>query len=418
MNDVVAMLMAGGSGTRLNILANQRAKPAVPFGGIYRIIDFALSNAVNSGVDRIGILTQYRPSSLIDHIEDGSHWKTDHGGNDLKILPPYTGGAANDWYRGTADAVYQNPRFIETHGGDKVLILSGDHVYCMDYCSLVRYHEEKEADITIATLEVPLSEAHRFGLAIVDSDFRIISFDEKPEKPKSNLASMGVYVFQKDVLLGELREMIPQGGFDFGKNVVPNMPDRYRLYSYPFRGYWRDVGTFESYWKANMDLLDPSSEADLFRWNIKTNCDGDRKGDYPSSRIGSEAKITNSLISRGCIIEGECVHSVISPGVRIHKGAIVQDSIVMHDTEIHEGCIIDNAIVDKSVVVDNDVLLGTGEIISPNKRFPQHLSTGITVVGKGAYISPRTRVGRNCILFPYIKSLYPGARIGCGGTIS
>lgn len=412
------MLMAGGAGTRLNILAHQRAKPAVPFGGIYRIIDFTLSNATNSGLDQIGILTQYRPSSLMDHIGDGSYWKTERGGSDLKILPPYTGGMTNDWYRGTADAVYQNLRFIEARGGDTVLILSGDHVYYMDYRPLIRYHEEKRADLTIATLEIPWSDAHRFGLTNVDADFRIIGFDEKPMKPKSNLASMGVYVFRKEVLVRELEAMIPQEAFDFGKNIVPHMLSRYRLFSYPFRGYWRDVGTFESYWCANMDLLDPSTDADLFRWNIKTNCDGNREGDYPSSRIGSEAKIVHSLISRGCLINGECVHSVISPGVKIHKGAVIRNSIIMNDTEIHGGCIVDNAIVDKSVVIDTDVWLGWGENSAPNQSYPLHLTNGLTIVGKGAYLPPQTHIGRNCILFPFVTSQdYPGKLVECGTTL-
>lgn len=418
MNQVVVMLMAGGAGTRLNILAKERAKPAVPFGGIYRIIDFTLSNAVNSGMDRIGILTQYRPSSLIDHIGDGSYWQTGYGRGDLRILPPYTGGAANDWYRGTADAVYQNLDFIRSSRGDKVLILSGDHVYYMDYRELIGYHEGKGADLTIASLEIPLSEGHRFGLAIVDRDHRIVEFEEKPEKPRSNLASMGIYLFQKDVLIRELVEMIPRKGFDFGHDIVPNMLNRYKMYAYPFRGYWRDVGTLESYQDAHMDFLDPSSGADLFQWNIQTNCEGNRKGDYPSSRIGPEARVTHSMISRGCILEGECDHSVISPGVKIHRGAVVKDSIILHDSEIRQGCVLDHAIIDKSVVVDTDAIVGAGRITSPNKMFPDHLSSGITIVGKGAYIPPGSRIGRNCILFPFVRSQdYPSKAIECGETI-
>lgn len=420
MPKILSMVLAGGRVEELGILTLARPKAAVPFGGMYRIIDFAMSNLMHSGIDHVGVLAQYRPYSLIDHVNVGAPWDFLGRTRGVSTLSPHTGKEDSDWYKGTSDAIYQNLDYIQRYNPTIVLIVSGDHIYKIDYRPMIEYHLEKKADLTIAFKPVPISEAGQYGVAQLDEDGQVVLYEEKPEKPRSHLASLTVYAFNRDILIERLKENARYGKtYQIYDEIIPLMGEENRVFGYIFEGYWAYARKIEAYYQANMDLLDPSSSgADLFRWNIKTNCDGNREGDYPSSRIGSEANIVHSLISRGCLIQGECVHSVISPGVKIHKGAVVRSSIIMNDTEIHGGCIVDHAIVDKSVVIDTDVRLGWGENAPPNQMFPHHLSSGLTIVGKGAYLPPQTRIGRNCILFPFVTSQdYPGKLVECGTTL-
>jgi glucose-1-phosphate adenylyltransferase len=396
-----AIIMAGGRGTRLSILSQKRVKPAVPFAGKYRIIDFVLSNCVNSGIFDVGILTQYRPHSLNDHIRAGRPWDLDRelsGG--VTLLQPYQRErGAPDWYRGTADAVYRNLNFVRRHKTDTVLILSGDHVYKMDYGPLLQYHQENQADVTICVIDVPLEETFRFGLLVTDEEGRVIEFQEKPLKPRSTLASMGVYVFHTEILTQRLSEdaRLPGSTHDFGKDVLPRMlalGDR--LYAYPFAGYWVDVGTVQAYWEANMDLLlaDPPLHLSDRNWVIHT-----RSEERPPVNIRTGATVSHSLITDGCVIEGRVEYSVLSPGVRVGAGAVVRDSIILTDCEIEPGGIVDRTILDKNVGVGEGAHIGFGTDYTPNHLNPQGLNTGITLVGKNTCLPAGLRVGRNCVIY-------------------
>jgi glucose-1-phosphate adenylyltransferase len=373
----------------------------VPFGGAYRIIDFTLSNVMHSGLELVGLLTQYRPLSLMDHVRNGEPWDLVGRTRGVRILPPHTGKADADWYKGTADAIYQNLAFLESYTPDKVLILSGDHIYRMDYEQMIAAHESRGADVTIAAMPVPWEETQRFGVMVTNSDGWITDFQEKVKNAKSNLASMGIYVFSAAALLEELRAVVgARKGFDFGKDIIPGMLGRRRLLCHPFRGYWRDVGTIKSYHEANMDCLNPDSGLDLRRWEIRTAPDVGYAGDRPPTRLGSAASVTGALIARGCVIEGQVERSVIFPGVVVRNGAVVRDSIVMQDAVVGEGCQIEYAIVDKQCRLGAGVVVGTGSGVTANRDFPGHLDCGITVIGKGAVIPAGVRVGKNCIICP------------------
>jgi glucose-1-phosphate adenylyltransferase len=401
--DTLVMLLAGGVGSRLSILASERAKPAVPFGGAYRIIDFALSNVMHSGLERVGLLTQYRPLSLMDHVRNGEPWDLVGRERGVKILPPHTGREDSDWYKGTADAVYQNVEFIKEHRPDKVLILSGDHIYRMDYEQMIATHESQGADVTIGALPVPWEDTQRFGVMVADRDSWIVEFQEKVRGARSNLASMGIYVFNAAALVEELDAVVgAKKGYDFGKDIIPGMLGRRRLLCLPFDGYWRDVGTIKSYHEANMDCLDPASGLDLSVWEIRTGPDTVHPGDRPPIFLGGKASVGNSLIARGCIIEGEVRNSVIFPGVRISKRARVSDSIILHDTSVGKRTHVEYAIIDKQCAIGADVTIGTGKASVPNRRFPSHLDCGITVIGKSAIIPNGARVGKNCIIYPRV----------------
>ncbi|MBI4319825.1 MAG: glucose-1-phosphate adenylyltransferase [Chloroflexi bacterium] len=396
MKSVVAIILAGGQGSRLGILSDKRAKPAVPFAGKYRIIDFTLSNCVDSGIYNVAILTQYRPRSLNDHIGIGKPWDLDRMDGGVRLLQPYLGRHDEDWYKGTADAVFQNLNFLEDQRAGYVLILSGDHIYKMNYELILDYHAEKRADLTVAVMEVPWDEAHRYGTLTLDEDGRVVDFQEKPRQPKSNLVSMGVYVFNKGILGRRLREDAARAtGHDFGREIVPSMVGLDRVFGYRFQGYWRDVGTIKSYWEANMDLLTDQPEMDLYdiEQPVQTKIQ-----DRPPMKTGYDAKIIKSLVCDGCVIGGVVVHSVLSPGVHVEEGAVVRDSIIMNDTRIERGAVVNKAIVDKNVVVGARAHIGYGDDFSPNKRYPQCLIDGITVVGKSSHIPPGIRIGRNCII--------------------
>jgi glucose-1-phosphate adenylyltransferase len=397
IRNVAAVILAGGQGERLSVLSAQRAKPAVPFAGKYRIIDFALSNCVNSGLYRVAVLTQYRPHSLNDHIGIGRPWDLDRMRGGVRMLQPYLGRKGSDWYRGTADAVYQNLAELADWRADTLLILSGDHVYKMDYNAMLAFHEDRKADCTVAVMQVPMDEAHRFGTLVTAPDGRVTAFEEKPPEPRSNLISMGIYVFDRDILVRRLEEdaRTPGSKRDFGRDVVPRMVEIDRVYAYPFKGYWRDVGTIQSYWESNMGLLNEPPDFDLYDtdWVIHT-----RSEERPPARITERGRIICSLVSHGSIINGTVERSVLSPGVFVAEGAVVRDSILFTDCIIGPGSIVDRGILDKHVVVGADVRLGDGTDTRPNRTQPRNLQSGITVVGKGARIPTGLRVGRNCLI--------------------
>ncbi len=387
----MAVILAGGEGERLSILSGVRAKPAVPFGGKYRIIDFTLSNCVNSDITNVVVLTQYNPRSLNDHIGLGRPWDLDRNNGGVKMLQPYIArGRVAEWYRGTADAVLQNFNVIEHDSSDTILVLAGDHIYKMDYQPFLAAHRRKRADVTIAVRHVPLSDASRMGVLALDENDRVIEWQEKPKQPKSDLASMGVYVFSKKALkrwLGDER-------IDFGRHVIPAMLDAdARVFGYRYEGYWQDVGTIQSYWEANLALLQDNAELDLYDkdWVIHT-----RSEERAPAKVGPTAQVHRSLISHGCMIDGTVVNSVLSPGVRVGVGAVVRDSIVMFDCVIRSGAVVDRSILDKEVVVGQGAIVGDGpDFDTPNRQEPGRLNTGITVVGKRAIIPRGARIGRN-----------------------
>ena len=380
--ECVAMLLAGGQGSRLYNLTETIAKPAVEFGGKYRIIDFPMSNCVNSGIDTVGVLTQYQPLVLNEYIGNGQPWDLDRNTGGVMVLPPYQGKKSSDWYRGTANAIYQNLAFIERYDPDYVLILSGDHIYKMDYSEMLDAHKKNNADATIAVLEVPIEEASRFGIMNTDEDGRIYEFEEKPKKPKSTKASMGIYIFNRDMLADYLRadEQNPKSSNDFGKDIIPAMlADGRRMYTFPFRGYWKDVGTLSSLWEANMDLLgeNPNFVVRDRDWRIMS-----RNNAEPPHFIGGEAKISNSIVTEGCKIYGEVVNSVLSNGVVIDKGAVVKDSVILSGTHIGSGVYVNYSII------GSDTEVGKGCVIGR----PKDVAEDITLVGVGLTIPNGTVV--------------------------
>jgi glucose-1-phosphate adenylyltransferase len=412
---VLTLILAGGEGERLSILSQERAKPGVPFGGKYRIIDFALSNAVNSGLTDVGILTQYAPRSLIDHIGVGRPWDLDRSRGGVALLQPFIGrGRPRDWYRGTADAVLQNLEFIEDRDPELVLVLAGDHVYKMDYRPFIDVHRENRAEVTCAVRTVPIEEAHRFGILDVARDGRVTAFIEKPAKPPSNLVSMGVYVFSWPLM----RTLLSSERVDFGRDVLPWMVEaRRRVFAYEFAGYWEDVGTVESYWRTSLDLLndDPGIELNDLGWLIYTKSE-----ERPPARIGPEATITRSMVSHGCVVDGTVERSVLSPGVRVARGAVVRESIVMFDAVIEAGARLDRAIVDKEAIIGPGATIGVGEDLRPNRDEPERLYAGITVVGKRARVPRGVEIGRNCRIDPGVveRDFVRRRRVRSGETIS
>ena len=371
------MLLAGGQGSRLYALTQKTAKPAVNYGGKYRIIDFPLSNCINSGIDTVGVLTQYQPLALNDYIGKGAAWDLDRIRGGLTVLPPYQDGKNADWYKGTANAIYQNIDFIKKFDPDYVLILSGDHIYKMDYSQMLAFHKEKKAACTVATITVPIEEASRFGICNTREDGSIYEFEEKPKEPKNNQASMGIYVFSTNVLLEylELDEKDPKSSKDFGKNVIPNLlKSGERLFAYPFSGYWRDVGTIGSLWEANMDLLEEKPELDLRTRFFRIYS---RNSARPPQFIGKTASISSSMISEGCSVYGTVRHSVISGGSVIGRDAVVCDSVIMDDVVIEPGAEVYYAIVDSETVIRSGVRVGS----------PDAGKDRITVIAKGSDVT-------------------------------
>ncbi|NPA48762.1 MAG: NTP transferase domain-containing protein [Thermodesulfobacteria bacterium] len=400
MRDVLAILLAGGVGSRLNILVRKRAKPAVPFGGIYRIIDFTLSNIANSDLSRVAVLTQYKPLSLMDHIGDGSPWDLSGRTREVRILPPKTGEKDWDWYKGTADAVRQNLDFITQRPSREVLILSGDHVYHMDYRELVKFHRERRAQVTVAMMPVPWEQTHHFGIAITDEEGRIVDWEEKPARARSNLASMGVYVFDTSYLVDVLHRVKQE---DFGMHVLPQALKEARVYAFPFKGYWRDVGTLEAYFQANMDLLRPDSGLDPEAWGTMTNVmPHGMSYDWPPAQIHCSGQVEESVVSPGCVVAGEVRRSVLSPGVIVEEGALVEDCVIMHGSVISRRARLKRAILDKEVFVGEGAEVGFGDPGVVNRRFPKHLFSGLTVVGKRAFVPGGSRIGTNCVVYPEV----------------
>jgi glucose-1-phosphate adenylyltransferase len=410
----MALILAGGEGERLSILSSVRAKPAVPFGGKYRIIDFTLSNCVNSDIDDVLVLTQYNPRSLNDHIGLGRPWDLDRNHGGVKLLQPYIAhGKVLEWYRGTADAVLRNLQILEQSDADTILVLAGDHIYKMDYQPFVAAHRRRRADVTIAVRQVPLADASRMGILALDEADRVVDWQEKPKQPKSDLASMGVYVFSKRAL----RRWLDESRTDFGGHVIPAMLDGgARVFGYRFSGYWQDVGTIQSFWEANMDLVKDHPELDLYdkEWLIHTKSE-----ERAPAKVGPTAQIHRSMISHGCIIDGTVVNSVLSPGVRVDVGAVVRDSIVMFDSVIRAGAVVDRAILDKEVVVGQGAIVGEGPYDGPpNKREPSRLNTGITVVGKHSIIPRGARLGRNVKVASDVRSSdFPSRVVRSGESV-
>jgi glucose-1-phosphate adenylyltransferase len=391
---VLAIILAGGEGRRLSVLTERRAKPAVPFAGKYRIIDFTLSNCVNSGINKVAVIPQYNPRSLARHIGVGKAWDLDRVVGGITLLHPYvsTNGQMH-WYQGTADAVYHNLQFVKDSRVSQVLILSGDHVYIMRYDDMIDFHLRCGADITIGVTEVAWSEASRFGIVTLDEANKVIAFDEKPLQPRSNLASMGIYVFNSQTLYEVMEDANRRGLQDFGSQVIPEAIKNYEVYGYHYRGYWRDVGTIEAYWQSNMDLV-----VDLPPFNLYEPEGRVRTSflDVPPVKLGPRAEVTRSLISNGCIVNGKVFSSVLSPGVYVEEGAQVIESIIFDDTFVAKHAIVYRCIIDKECYIGQGCHIGYGEDCTPNKEEPDVLNCGITVVGKGARLPPGLKVGRNC----------------------
>ena len=390
--EMIAMLLAGGQGSRLGVLTAKVAKPAVAFGGKYRIIDFPLSNCINSGIDTVGVLTQYQPLRLNAHIGIGIPWDLDRNIGGVTVLPPYEKSANSEWYTGTANAIYQNLEYMESYNPDYVLILSGDHIYKMDYEVMLDFHKENNADVTIAAMPVPIEEASRFGIVITDDNNQVTEFEEKPAHPRSNLASMGIYIFSWPVLKEALLKKKDEPGCDFGKHVIPYCHENgQRLFAYEYNGYWKDVGTLGSYWEANMELIDIIPDFNLYEefWKIYTNT-----GSIPPQYISENSVIDKSIICNGAEIYGEVHNSVIGSNVVIGQGAVVRDSIIMQDVVIGENCVIDKSIIAEHVNVGDNVTLGIGSEI-PNKLKPNIYSFGLVTIGENSVIPANVQIGKN-----------------------
>ncbi len=413
--EMIAMLLAGGQGSRLGVLTADVAKPAVAFGGKYRIIDFPLSNCINSGTDTVGVLTQYQPLRLNTHIGIGIPWDLDRNNGGVTVLPPYERSNNSEWYTGTANAIYQNMRYMEQYNPDYVLILSGDHIYKMDYEVMLDFHKENHADVTIATMPVPLEEASRFGIVIADEDKRINEFEEKPEHPRSNLASMGIYIFSWPVLRDALIAMKDQNGCDFGKHIIPYcFENQKRLFAYEYNGYWKDVGTLGSYWEANMELIDLIPEFNLYEeyWKIYTKSDS-----IEPQYIAADAHVERSIIGEGAEIYGTVNSSVIGANVTIGKGSVIEDSIIMQDTVIGDNVTIRKSIIAERCEISDNVELGIGEE-APNVLNASIYSFGLVTVGEASVIPEGVKVGKNtAIAGVTVDADYPDGILASGEVI-
>ncbi|MCI8705657.1 MAG: glucose-1-phosphate adenylyltransferase [Lachnospiraceae bacterium] len=390
--EMIAMLLAGGQGSRLGVLTSEVAKPAVTFGGKYRIIDFPLSNCVNSGIDTVGVLTQYQPLRLNTHIGIGIPWDLDRNHGGVTVLPPYEKSDNSEWYTGTANAIYQNLNYIENYHPEYVLILSGDHIYKMNYEVMLDFHKENNADVTIAAMPVPWEEANRFGLVITDENKQIQEFEEKPEHPRSNLASMGIYIFNWSVLREALVTMSEQRGCDFGKHIIPYCRENgRRLFAYEYNGYWKDVGTLGSYWEANMELIDLIPEFNLYEeyWKIYTKSEA-----IEPQYIAADAVTERCIIGEGAGIYGKVYGSVIGPGVIIGKDTVVRDSIIMQNTRIGENVVVNKSIIAENVKIGDNVELGIGEEVE-NKLNKDVYSFGLVTIGENSVVPPGVKVGKN-----------------------
>ncbi len=390
--EMIAMLLAGGQGSRLGVLTAKVVKPAVSFGGKYRIIDFPLSNCINSGVDTVGVVTWYQPLRLNTHIGIGIPWDLDRNIGGVTILSPYEKNADSEWHTGTANAIYQNLDYMESFHPDYVLILSGDHIYKMDYEVMLSFHKSHKADVTVAAMPVPVEEAHRFKIVVADREGQITRFEEKAEKPGSHLASMGIYIFSWPVLKDALIQLSRQPDCDFDRHIIPYCHANGRRMSlYEYNGYWKDAGTLDSYWKANMELIDIIPELNLYEeyWKIYTNC-----MHLPPQYISQEGVVDRSIISNGSEIYGEVHSSVLGAGVTIGKGSVIRDSVIMRDVEIGEDCVIEKAIIAENVGIGDRVVIGIGSDI-PNRMRPDIYNGGLSVIGEDSRIPSGVQIGKN-----------------------
>ena len=413
--EMIAMLLAGGQGSRLGVLTSKVAKPAVAFGGKYRIIDFPLSNCINSGVDTVGVLTQYQPLRLNTHIGIGIPWDLDRNIGGVTVLPPYEKSSNSEWYTGTANAIYQNLDYMESFHPEYVLILSGDHIYKMDYEVMLDFHKANGAEVTIAVMPVPIEEASRFGIMITDENKKITEFEEKPAHPRSNLASMGIYIFNWKTLKEALIAMADQPALDFGKHVIPYCHEKGSpLYAYEFNGYWKDVGTLSSYWEANMELIDIVPEFNLYEeyWKIYTKSET-----LPPQYISDSSVVERSIIGEGSDIYGEVYNSVIGCGVTIGKGTVVRDSIIMNQAQIGEGCELNKAIIAENVRLGNQIRLGIGEE-AENDTAPHIYNHGITTIGENSVIPDGITIGKNSVISGVTEaSDYEDSHLAGGRTL-
>ena len=413
--EMIAMLLAGGQGSRLGVLTSNMAKPAVAFGGKYRIIDFPLSNCINSGIDTVGVLTQYQPLRLNTHIGIGIPWDLDRNNGGVTILQPYEKSGGSEWYSGTANAIYQNLEYMELYNPDYVLILSGDHIYKMDYELMLDYHKANNADVTIAAMPVPIEEASRFGILVTDEHNKITEFEEKPANPSSNLASMGIYIFSWPVLKEALIKMKDEPGCDFGKHIIPYCHEnKQRLFAYEFNGYWKDVGTLGSYWEANMELIDIIPEFNLYEefWKIYTKSDI-----LPPQYLADNSKVFRSIVGEGTQVYGEVYNSVIGSGVTIEEGAIVRDSIIMQNARIGAGAVIDKSIIAESTEIGEGAVLGVGDE-APNTLNAKVYAFGLVTIGENSYIPPRVQIGKNTAIYGVTElSDYENGMLPSGGSI-
>lgn len=415
--EIVGLLLAGGQGSRLGILTTEMAKPAVPYGGKYRIIDFPLSNCINSGIDTVGVFTQYQPLELNSHIGIGKPWDLDRVNGGVTILSPYQKSGNSEWFKGTANAVYQNIHYIDKQNPEYVIILSGDHIYKMDYSKMLAAHKKNKADSTISVFEVPIEEAFRFGIMNAREDGEIYEFEEKPPEPKSNLASMGVYIFTWQVL----REYLiadnenEESDYDFGKNIIPNMlDDGKRLFAYNFEGYWKDVGTIQAYWESHMDLIERVPEFDLFdhSWKIFTV-----NPVMPANLIGATGSAKRSIVAEGCMVYGQVRNSIIFPGVFIEEGAMIEDSIIMSGSYISKNVHIKKSILSEEVVVEEDAHIGLGDDII-NEEMPNLYNSGITVIGEKAVVPKGCVLGKNVCVHRDVEGTdYENLHIVSGATV-
>ena len=413
--EMIAMLLAGGQGSRLGVLTSKMAKPAVSFGGKYRIIDFPLSNCINSGVDTVGVLTQYQPLRLNTHIGIGIPWDLDRNIGGVTVLPPYEKSENSEWYTGTANAIYQNIDYMETYNPEYVLILSGDHIYKMDYEVMLDYHKAHNADVSIAVMPVPIEEAKRFGIMITDGNGRITEFEEKPANPRSNLASMGIYIFNWKTLKKALLEMADQPGLDFGKHVIPHCHEQgSSLYAYEFNGYWKDVGTLESYWQANMELIDIVPEFNLYEeyWKIYTKSET-----LPPQYLSSDSVIERSIVGEGSEIYGKVYNSVIGRNVVIGKDAVIRDSIIMNDVTIGDGSECNKIIVAEGTVIGKGSVLGIGEE-RENELDSRIYNSGLITIGEKTVIPDNVRIGKNTVILGHTTTEdYPNGVLESGKAL-
>ncbi len=413
--EMIAMLLAGGQGSRLGVLTSKVAKPAVAFGGKYRIIDFPLSNCINSGVDTVGVLTQYQPLRLNTHIGIGIPWDLDRNIGGVTVLPPYEKSTNSEWYTGTANAILQNIDYMDSFNPEYILILSGDHIYKMDYEVMLDFHKANGAEVTIAVMPVPMEEASRFGIMITDENHKIVDFEEKPAQPRSNLASMGIYIFNWKTLKAALLAEKEQPGMDFGKHIIPYCHERnVPLYAYEFNGYWKDVGTLHSYWEANMELIDIVPEFNLYEeyWKIYTKSDT-----LPPQYFSSESVVERSIIGEGSEIYGKVYNSVIGCGVTIGKDTVVRDSIIMNNTEIAGGCEVNKAIIAENVTIAGGVRLGIGDEVQ-NDTAPHIYNHGLVTIAEKSVIPAGITVGKNTVISGVTTSDdYENSTLASGKTL-